>query len=133
MEITPTRPATELASITAATLQNARFKERRAREAESDVKNTVVYYSPVIRIDAETASAVIQFRDEKTGEIQREYPNIPQGLEAYKSAQGTAEAEVPEVAAFKKEGEEAPVEIKLVGPGTKGEDTPKQERVSTDA
>lgn len=88
MEITPTRPATELASLTASALQTTRFKERRAREAESDVRNQVVYFSPVIKINPETQTAVIQFRDGETGEVKNEYPQ--KSADAYEAAQKTA-------------------------------------------
>lgn len=77
MEVTTSRPNTEAAQIIAASLQNVRFKERRLRDAQSDVRNEVVYYSPVIRIDRETSTAIIQYRDGATGEVQREYPNPP--------------------------------------------------------
>ena len=74
MEVTAARPSTEAAQLIAASLQNVRFKERRLREAQSDVRSDVVYFSPVIRIDSETQSAIIQYRDGLTGEVQREYP-----------------------------------------------------------
>lgn len=93
MEVTSTRPNTEAAQLVAASLQNVRFKERRLREAQSDVRNEVVYFSPVIRIDRETQSAIIQYRDGSTGEVQREYPTPPK-KGAYKDIQ--VEVKAPE-------------------------------------
>ena len=126
MELTPSRPAPELSSLTASTLQSTRFKERKTREVQSDVRNEVVYYSPVIKIDRETASAVIQYRDTKTGEVKNEYPNVPQGVGAYQQAQDTSakDSEVAEVEtdAPKVEPEKAK---------TKAE--PSDERVDQDA
>jgi len=101
MEIAPTSPTTELTSLTASTLQVTRFKERKTREVESDVKPQAVYYSPVIRIDTKTASAVIQYRDSTTGKVEREYPNVPQGVGAYQQTQDNSsepvKADVPAV------------------------------------
>ena len=77
MEVTATRPVNEAAQLVAASLQNVRFKERRLREAQSDVRNEAVYFSPVIRIDRETSTAIIQYRDRATGEVEREYPAPP--------------------------------------------------------
>lgn len=74
MEVTPNKPATELASLVASSLQNTRFKERRLREAESDVRSEAVFYSPVIRIDTDTQTVVLQYRDSQTGEPVREFP-----------------------------------------------------------
>lgn len=93
MEINPTRPTPELNHLVASALQSSRFKERRQREAGSDVQNQVVYFSPVIRIDSETQSVVIQYRDSETGQVTNEYPNIPEKMTAYLNASQTAEQE----------------------------------------
>ncbi len=77
MEVTASRPTNEAAQIIAASLQSVRFKERRLREAQSDVRNEAVYFSPVIRIDRETSTAIMQYRDGSTGEVQREYQPLP--------------------------------------------------------
>lgn len=93
METTPTRPTPELNHLIASALQGTRFKERRQREAQSDVQNQVVYFSPVIRIDPETQNVVIQYRDSETGDITEEYPNIPEKVTAYLQAASTTETE----------------------------------------
>lgn len=96
MEITPGKPATELASLMSASLQNARFKERKLREAESDVHSDVVYYSPVVRIDKDTQTAVLQYRNSETGEVSREYPKKA-ALDIYSETQAnTSPVSVPE-------------------------------------
>ncbi|HEV7367933.1 hypothetical protein [Arenibaculum sp.] len=43
------------------------------------------YYSPVVRLDAETQRTVITFRDVATGKVQTQYPSERQ-LEAYRSS-----------------------------------------------
>jgi len=86
MDVNTTRPSPELASLTASALQNARFKERRIREAQSDVRSDVVYYSPVVRIDNDSQIAVLQYRDASTGEVQTQYPS-PRQIESYTQAQ----------------------------------------------
>lgn len=85
MEVTQARPSTEAATLVAASLQNVRFKERRLRDAQSDVRNQAVFFSPVIRIDHDTQTAVMQFRDGATGEVKREYPN-PVKFDIYRHA-----------------------------------------------
>lgn len=96
MEINNARPATaELASLTAASVQNDRFKDRKKIEAQSDVKNEAVYFSPVIRIDKETQAAVIQYRDQETGEVKNEYPQ-PDRVQAYEQVKAAAPPEVKE-------------------------------------
>jgi uncharacterized FlaG/YvyC family protein len=47
------------------------------------------YFSPVIRIDAETNRAVLQFRDPETGKVLRQYP--PSTAGAYKKSAEDAE------------------------------------------
>lgn len=89
MEVTQGRPATELASLVSAALQNTRFKDRRVREAESDVRNEAIFYSPVVRIDADTQTAVLQYRNRETGEIQNEFPSKP-ASDRYAIAQKSA-------------------------------------------
>jgi hypothetical protein len=82
MEVTSVKPGSELASLTASALQNTRFKERKLREASSDVQNDVVYFSPVIRIDKDTNVAILQYRDSTTGKVENEYPSKRQ-IESY--------------------------------------------------
>lgn len=83
------RPATnETASIAASSVQSTQFKERRLREAQSDVRNEAVYFSPVIRIDKDTQAMVIQYRDDQTGEVKNQYPNKG-NVKAYQQADDT--------------------------------------------
>lgn len=97
MEINNARPATaELATMTAASVQSDRFKDRKLREAQADARGDAVYFSPVIKIDKETQSAVIQYRDQETGEVENEYPH-KEKLNAYKHAEEAAKPEEPRV------------------------------------
>ncbi|MDB5477866.1 MAG: hypothetical protein JWM96_361 [Alphaproteobacteria bacterium] len=92
MELNSARPALEPANTAAATAMSAtKFKERRVREAQSDVKNEAVYFSPVIRIDKDTQAAVIQYRDSQTGEVKNQYPN--KTATAYQRAEETSPPE----------------------------------------
>lgn len=93
MDMIPTRPTPELNHLIASALQGTRFKERRQREAGSDLQNQVVFFSPVVRIDAETQSVVIQYRDTETGEITNEFPN-PNRTTAYQHASETTPKEM---------------------------------------
>lgn len=98
MEINSARPATvEVASLSASDAQATRFKERKQREAQSDVRNEAVYFSPVVRIDRETQSAVIQYRDQETGEVLNQYPNKGKASGAYQQAQDSAPSEEREI------------------------------------
>jgi hypothetical protein len=96
MEVNTSRPGTEAASLTASALQNVRFKERRLREAESDVRNDAVYFSPVVRIDSETNTAILQYRNSETGEVLNQYPNKRQ-LDSYEHAKVLEQPEKAEV------------------------------------
>lgn len=99
MEVTPTRPTPELNHLIASALQGARFKERRQREADSDIRNDVVFFSPVIRIDAETQNVVIQYRDTQTGEVTDQFPN-PEKATAYQHAMETTTRDGAEATAI---------------------------------
>jgi len=117
MEVNSARPAaTEVVSTTAAAAEQAgRFNERKSREAQSDVKNDAVFFSPVVKIDKETHSTVIQYRDSNTGEVTRQYPDKAI-IGAYEQAQETAPP-AKEVAVETKDApvvasEEKPVEVK---------------------
>jgi hypothetical protein len=93
MEINSARPAgSEVASNAAvSTEQVDRFNQRKAIEAQSDVKSEAIFFSPVIRIDKDTQSTVIQYRDPTTGAVTREYPDKAK-VNAYEHAQDTAKA-----------------------------------------
>ena len=86
MDVNSTRPGPDLASLTASALQNTRFKERRLREAQSDVRNEAIYSSPVLRIDNDTQTVILQYRDISTGEIEIQYPSKKQ-MQSYTQAQ----------------------------------------------
>jgi hypothetical protein len=90
MDINTTRPGPELSSLTASALQNTRFKERRLREAESLVRNDAVYFSPVLRIDTNSQTVILEYRDNSTGEVQIQYPSEKQ-VKSYVDAQSLKE------------------------------------------
>lgn len=110
MEVTPTRPNPELNHLVASALQGSRFKERRQREAESDVHNQVVYFSPVIRIDPETQNVVIQYRDSETGDIKNEYPNVSEKMTAYLQASSTTDQKEAIIPVMHQEQDTAPIQ-----------------------
>ncbi len=91
MDVNVTRPGPELASLMASALKDTGFKERRLREAQSDVRSDVLYYSPVVRIDTDAQLAVLQYRDAATGEVQTQFPS-PRQIENYTAAQVRSEA-----------------------------------------
>jgi len=93
MEVTAARPTNEAIQLQAASLQTVRFKERRLRDAQSDVRNDAVYFSPVIRIDQETQTAILQYRNSETGQVEREYPAPPK-KGAYQDVPQQASVEV---------------------------------------
>ena len=55
-------------------------------EAQSVVKTEETFFSPVVKIDAQTQAAILVFRDTKTGEVTQEYPN-KEKFGAYKTSQ----------------------------------------------
>jgi hypothetical protein len=94
MEINSARPAVvEVASSAAASTEQVdRFNQRKVIEAQSDdVKSEAIYFSPVIRIDKDTQSTVIQYRDPNTGQVLQQYPHKSR-VSAYEHAQDTAKA-----------------------------------------
>ncbi len=62
----------------------------------------VSYFSPVTRIDVETQTAVLQYRNAETGQLIRQYPSEKQ-IQAYQRA---APADTPEDADSEREGGE---------------------------
>jgi hypothetical protein len=98
MEINSAKPAAnEVASVTAAASEQvARFNDQKAIEAQSDVKSEAVFFSPVIKIDKDTQTTVIQYRDPTTGAVTKEYPDKAK-LDAYQHAQETAKPGVSAV------------------------------------
>ena len=116
METNITRGTTETATLASSVTQSNRYKERDAQKAQSSVRNEVVYFSPVIRIDADTQSAIIQYRDSATGKVTNEYPTEKQ-LESYEKSAHAAEKQAVQVAAPEVKVEkkaEAPKEEKPV-------------------
>lgn len=110
MEVTTARPANEATTLAAASVQSSeRFNERRVKENDSQVDaNKVIFFSPVVKIDKDTQSAVLQYRDSSTGEVKNEYPSEKQ-LKSYESAQ---ELEQPEVQVVVLPKPEAKAEVK---------------------
>lgn len=78
----------ETANLANSIVQSNRFKERDARKADSVVRSDAVYFSPVIRIDPDTQTAIIQYRDSSTGQITNEYPT-PRQMDSYKHSAET--------------------------------------------
>ncbi len=120
MENNISRGVAETASLASSIVQSDRFKERDARKADSVVRPEAVYFSPVIRIDPDTHTAIIQYRNSTTGAVTNEYPT-PQKMESYKqpevakeqpqvAAAPPAKAEVKEVKAKVEKKPEPPVE-----------------------
>ena len=93
-----------LASVTSSTRQ----PEAKAppEKATPSISIGETFFSPVIKIDRENQTAILQFRDTETGEITKEYPS--ESVRVYeeapkreeqpvKTAPATAEAEVVEI------------------------------------
>lgn len=57
-------------------------KHAKLDEAQSAAKPAFVYFSPVIKIDKTTNTAIFQYRDRESGEVTREFPSKSE-LEAY--------------------------------------------------
>ena len=69
-------------------------------KTDSVVKSDETFFSPVIKIDRENQTAILQFRDSETGEVTKEYPS--ESVKAYEPAERKEPVEV-------KTTEEAPV------------------------
>jgi hypothetical protein len=86
MDLTPVA-ATVPAPVAPATqpVQSDPVKQQKLAEAQSTSKQqSVVYFSPVIRIDRATSTAIFQYRDKESGEVTREVPSESE-LQAYLS------------------------------------------------
>lgn len=59
-------------------------KHAKLEEAQSMAKPTFAYFSPVIKIDKATNTAIFQYRDHESGEVTREFPSKSE-IEAYTS------------------------------------------------
>lgn len=123
METNITRGTAETASLAGSVAQSSRYKDRDARKADSVVRNEVVYFSPVIRIDPDTQTAIIQYRDSNTGKVTNEYPTEKQ-MESYERSAQVAEKAPP-----------APVEVKEIKVEKKAEapkEKPEVEHIDQD-
>ena len=93
MDNIPNRLSSEASALIASASQSSRFKEKDVRKADAITKaSEAVYFSPVIRIDAETSAAIIQYRDSETGAVKNEYPS-PKQVEQYSKAPETTPEE----------------------------------------
>lgn len=63
-------PASQIAQAT----QTDQVKQTKMAEAQSAGKLSFVYFSPVIKIDRATSTAIFQYRDRESGEVTREFP-----------------------------------------------------------
>ena len=52
-------------------------------KADSVVRSDETFFSPVIRIDAETQSAILMYRDTETGEVEKSFPSDSKLEKAY--------------------------------------------------
>lgn len=127
METNISRGSVETASLASSIVQSDRYKERDIRKADSVVRNEVVYFSPVIRIDPGTSTTILQYRDSSTGKVENEYPT-PQQIESYKHSAEAAQVKEPVVAA------PAPAPVKAEAPkAEKKADQPKPVDVHIDS
>lgn len=70
-------------------------------KTDSVVKSDETFFSPVIKIDRENQTAILQFRDTETGEVTKEYPS--DSVRAYEPVEREETVEI-------KATEEKPVE-----------------------
>lgn len=93
MDNIPNKLSSEASTLIAAASQSSRFKEKDVRKADAVTKaSEAVYFSPVIKIDAETSAAIIQYRDSETGAVKNEYPS-PKQVEQYERVREVAPQE----------------------------------------
>lgn len=89
MDLTPVSAAVPAPVQPPVDVKTDQAKEQKLAEAQAS-KQSVVYFSPVIKIDRSTSTAIFQYRDRSTGEVTREFPTKNE-IEAYTSKR-TAEA-----------------------------------------
>jgi hypothetical protein len=58
------------------------IKHAKLEEAQSSAAPHFVYFSPVIKIDKSTNTAIFQYRDRDSGEVTREFPSKSE-IDAY--------------------------------------------------
>lgn len=86
-------PASQIAQAT----QTDQVKQAKIAETQS-AKLSFVYFSPVIKIDRATSTAIFQYRDGESGEVTREIPTGKE-IKAYsKDAVKPVERDEAEVA-----------------------------------
>lgn len=107
MEVNVNKPNAEAAGNAVSAVQNTRFKEKRLIEAQTDNRDKVVYFSPVIKIDSETNTAILQYRDSETGKVKNEFP-AKQASDSYEQVQ-TQRKDIPVESAKKAEHEDETV------------------------
>ena len=76
--------------------QTDQAKEQKLAEAQAATKQSVVYFSPVIRIDRSTSTAIFQYRDRESGEVTREFPSKSE-IQAYEPKQNPDQVEEKQV------------------------------------
>lgn len=96
MEVNKIPSAGESAVIAASVQQKERFENKQLKAADSAVRSKdVVFFSPVIRIDTKTSTAILEYRDSETGEVERQIPTREQ-VESYQKPQVSQPAPVAE-------------------------------------
>jgi hypothetical protein len=90
-EISPKRAGNSgVEAVTAQTPQSkAQTESAKFTQAQSVTKKDETFFSPVVKIDTQTHAAILVFRDTKTGEVEREFPNKQQ-VAAYEAPQKAA-------------------------------------------
>ena len=83
MNLTPITSAIPVPVQPAPDAQTDQAKEQKLAEAQAS-KQSVVYFSPVIKIDRSTSTAIFQYRDRESGEVTREFPTKSE-IKAYES------------------------------------------------
>lgn len=91
MDLTPVSATIPAPVQPAPDVKTDQAKEQKLAEAQAS-KQSVVYFSPVIKIDRSTSTAIFQYRDRSTGEVTREFPTKHE-IDAYKSKQVDAPVE----------------------------------------
>lgn len=82
MNITPITSSIPVPAQPVVQEQTDQAKEQKLAEAQAANKQSVVYFSPVIRIDRSTNTAIFQYRDRESGEVTREFPSKAE-IDAY--------------------------------------------------
>lgn len=113
-----TQRTSSLSSISAK--QQQAEKQPEPPKAAASPFQGPVYFSPRIAIDVETANAVLQVRDTKTGDILRQYPP-DSASQIYQSVQDTAASDIIPDAKIVEEAKDAAQGSQIVGGPAFGE------------